>query len=139
MASMDLYRAKEKIIYKFISRELVCAYDNKRRLLLNSCNAFIPKIPNLSSLYILAILNSSLMEYYYHYNFNTVKVLKYNLQQLPIVVDMNHKETLEKYVSILVDDCKKEYIDKIDDMVFQLYNLSQNDIYEIRKFKGCVR
>ncbi|MFV0465729.1 MAG: N-6 DNA methylase [Lachnospiraceae bacterium] len=37
-APTELYRAPEKLLYRFISRQLVFAYDDKQTLSLNSCN-----------------------------------------------------------------------------------------------------
>ena len=141
IAPLELYRAKEKIIYKFICRELICAYDNRRKLMLNSCNAFIPHIANTSVLYILALLNSSVLQYYYHYNFDTIKVLKSNIKKLPLVVDSMYKETIERCMNVLVnenisDKIRNDYRDRLDDIIFQLYDLSQDDIHEIKRFCG---
>ena len=48
VAKDEFYRAKEKLVYKFISNKLVFAYDNQQSLTLNSANILIPLIPNYS-------------------------------------------------------------------------------------------
>lgn len=78
-----VYRAKEKLVYKFVSKNLVFAYDNQQRLFLNSANILIPKVQNHSIKTVLAFLNSKLFQYVYHTKFNELKVLKSNLLQLP--------------------------------------------------------
>ena len=59
MAPEELYRAKEKLIYKFISKNLVFAYDDLKRLTLNSANILIPEVPSYPIKVILALFNSS--------------------------------------------------------------------------------
>src|SRR3989338_588623 len=46
VAPIEKYRAKEKLIYRFIAKYLVFAYDDKQKLTLNSANIIIPNIPN---------------------------------------------------------------------------------------------
>lgn len=48
VASDAIYRAKEKLVYKFISKCLIFAYDDSGSLFLNSANILIPNIPNMS-------------------------------------------------------------------------------------------
>ena len=61
-----LYRAPEKLFYKFINKNLIFAYDNKKTLSLNSANILIPKFNNLNIKYILAVLNSDIANFIYH-------------------------------------------------------------------------
>ncbi|MCK4745078.1 N-6 DNA methylase, partial [Candidatus Parcubacteria bacterium] len=62
-APQEKYRAKEKLIYKFISKYLVFAYDDKQKLTLNSANIVIPKIPDYPIKIIAALFNSSLYQF----------------------------------------------------------------------------
>ena len=48
VAKDEIYRADEKLVYKFISKNLVFAYDNSKSLFLNSANILIPRIPGMS-------------------------------------------------------------------------------------------
>ena len=93
-APEEIYRAKEKLIYKFISQDLVFAFDDRQRLFLNSANTVIPNIPDMSIKTVLAFLNSRVMRYYYRIKFPGMKVLKSHLCELPfpeITADMNEK------------------------------------------------
>ena len=83
-APEKMYRAKEKLLYKFISKKLVFAYDDKQTLTLNSCNILIPKIEGLDIKYILGILNSDIVQFYFEKKFKSVKVLKSHIEQIPI-------------------------------------------------------
>ena len=82
-AAEDIYRAREKLVYKFISKRPVFAYDDKQRLFLNSANILIPKLEGYSIRNIMTFLNSELFEYIYVKKFNEIKILKGNLMELP--------------------------------------------------------
>ena len=64
-AKEEYYRAKEKLVYKFISKKLVFAYDNTGSLFLNSANILIPSIPNMSIKTVMAFLNTPLYQFLY--------------------------------------------------------------------------
>lgn len=64
VAPVEMYRAKEKLLYRFISEVPVFTYDDHQTLSLNSCNIVIPEIDGLEMKYILAILNSSVAAYF---------------------------------------------------------------------------
>jgi hypothetical protein len=78
------YRAAGKIVYRFISRNLICAYDDVGRLTLNSANLFIPHAGNYPAKAILALFNSLLYQFIFHKKFHSIKVLRTHLEQLPL-------------------------------------------------------
>lgn len=80
------YRAKEKLIYKFISSKLVFAYDDQGALTLNSANILIPKSGFIPIKVLLAYLNSSVAQFVFTQKFHTHKVLRGDLEKLPIPV-----------------------------------------------------
>lgn len=86
VASDAYYRAPEKLLYRFISESLVFAYDDQQTLSLNSCNILIPHVAGLPVKYILAVLNSRPVQFYYSRVFRSVKVLRASLEHLPIPV-----------------------------------------------------
>lgn len=139
VAGTNKYRAKEKLIYKFISDKLVFAYDNKQRLTLNSANILIPKIKNYPIKIVLALLNSSLYQFVYLKKFSTIKVLKGNLEQLPFPV-LSNKESNE--LISLVDKVLTKNIDlsEPDNYIMKLFKISatekdhiKNSVYNPRK------
>ena len=83
VAKDEIYRADEKLVYKFISKNLVFAYDNSKSLFLNSANILIPRIPGMSIKTVLAFLNSELFKFLYKSLFGEIKILKGNLLELP--------------------------------------------------------
>jgi len=98
-APEDIYRAPEKLFYRFINKHLIFAYDGTGLLSLNSCNILIPQIPGLSVKYVLAVLNSSVAQFVFEKKFNSVKVLRSHLEQIPI--PMADKETQRELVKMV--------------------------------------
>ena len=135
IAPTEYYRAKEKLLYRFICNQLVFAYDNKQTLSLNSCNIVIPQIQGLNIKYIMAILNSRIAQFYFKKQFNSVKVLRSHIEQIPI--PMISKEAQEEIISI-VDNLLEasdngivmELYNKLDLVLVDLYGFS-NDEYNI--------
>lgn len=132
VAPVQMYRAPEKLLYRFICNQLVFAYDNKQTLSLNSCNIVIPKIDGLHIKYILAILNSRIAQFVYIKEFNSVKVLRNHIEHIPIpIVSEKKQNEIIKLTDILIQGCtdNETYIiyDKLDDIIFGLWNLSDNE------------
>ena len=132
VASIDLYRADEKLFYKFISNKLVFAYDDKQILSLNSCNILIPRLKGLSIKYIMAVLNSSVAQFFFAKQFNSIKVLRSHIEQIPIPI-VEHKIQFE--IEVLVDeiihaddDNYQEKCDILDLKICKLYGLSDEEI-----------
>ena len=82
-AKDEFYRAKEKLVYKFVSNHLCFTYDDHQRLFLNSANILIPEVDGMSTKTVLAFLNSALFNFLYTKRFNDLKILKGNLSTLP--------------------------------------------------------
>ena len=132
-AKEEFYRAKEKLVYKFVSGKLCFTYDDKQRLFLNSANILIPDIDGMSIKTVLAFLNSSLFNFLYTKRFNDLKILKGNLCTLPFP-----KVTAEEdqKLSVLVDRALKGdtlAIDEIDALIYALYNIDSEEIALIMK------
>lgn len=127
-AKEEFYRAKEKLVYKFVSSRLCFAYDNTQSLFLNSANILIPEVEGMSIKTVLAFLNSSLFNFLYVKRFDDLKILKGNLCALPfpkITSDDDAKLTA------LVDEALKgdmEAVKEIDSLVFSLYQLDSEEI-----------
>lgn len=121
VAKDDIYRADEKLIYKFISKNLVFAYDDSKSLVLNSANVLIPRIPCMSAKTVLAFLNSSLYRFLYKSLFGEIKILKGNLMELPFPTI---SEETDKNLTKLVDEAlngDKESVKEIDDVINKLF------------------
>ena len=125
------YRAKEKLFYRFICDQLVFAYDEKQTLSLNSCNIVIPHIEGLSMKYIMAILNSRVAQFYFKKRFNSVKVLRSHIEQIPIpFVDERKQKKIIAQIDQLLASSPNERVkiyDKIDREISKLYNLTAEE------------
>ena len=128
-AKEALYRSTEKLIYRFIAKYPVVAYDNRQRLCLNSANVLIPDVDGMSVKSVAVLLNSSLYRYYYSLKFSDIKVLKGNLQQLPFPQLTAEQDRL---LSALVDDILMNGINThqqaaVDDAVYDLFHINDEE------------
>ncbi|MEK7121091.1 MAG: TaqI-like C-terminal specificity domain-containing protein, partial [Patescibacteria group bacterium] len=127
IAPRDYYERPEKLIYKFIGKNLVFVYDNEKRFSLNNANAIVPNIPNLNMKYILGVLNSDLIQFYYSKLFFTIRVLRSNLERLPILNATKAQQ--EKVISLVeklekAEDEKYQKLSKeLNDYIFGLYQI----------------
>lgn len=123
VAKDDVYRAEEKLVYKFISKNLVFAYDDSISLVLNSANILIPRIPGMSVKTVLAFLNSSTFRFLYKSLFGEIKILKGNLMELPFPEILPE---IDKKLTKLVDEVlkgNKEAMEVIDNEVAALFEI----------------
>ncbi|MDO8489454.1 MAG: N-6 DNA methylase [Candidatus Omnitrophota bacterium] len=131
VAPEDKYRAPEKLIYRFISKQLVFAYDCQKRLTLNSANVVIPRIKDYPIKAIMALFNSCLYQFIFQKKFSSIKVLRSHLEQLPL--PLWEESSLNK-LSAMADkaiDGDLEF-DKVDEFIFNQFNLSDCEIQRIR-------
>ena len=126
VAPIEKYRATEKLIYRFISDKLVFAYDDKQKLTLNSANILIPKINSYPIKVILALFNSSLYQFIYAKKFNTIKVLRGNLEELPLPIFSEEiYSKIIKYVDEIISSEKTH--NELDLLIFKLFNISESE------------
>ena len=133
VAKDEIYFASEKLIYKFISSKLVFAYDNQKRLVLNSANILIPQVDGMSVKTVMAFLNSELFQFVYSRMFGEVKVLKGNLCVLllpEITVKIN--EELNDIVTEIIAG-KSELDSVIQEKIYSLYGFDSQQIDYIRR------
>lgn len=126
VAPVEMYRAKEKLLYRFISEVPVFTYDDRQTLSLNSCNIVIPDIGGLEMKYILAILNSSVAAYFISKKFNSVKLLRSHIEQMPIpVVPMDVQVSIIKKVDRIMNSSENisGLYEDLDSDIMELYGL----------------
>lgn len=127
-----IFRAPEKLVYKFISKKLVFSYDDKGQLTLNSANILIPKIPGMPIKVAIAFLNSSIFQYLFMKKFSTHKVLRGDLESLPFPkISGEICERIEALVNLAISE--KTTIKEIDNIIFDSFNLSVEEILIIKK------
>jgi len=105
VAPMELYKAKEKLIYRFISDKLVFYCDNNQNYILNSANMLILNntFP-VSGQQLSDLLNSDFINWLFNNIFHTHKILRSDLEVLPVHVDYFHENKLfieEKYLNYI--------------------------------------
>lgn len=133
VAREEYYRAKEKLVYKFISNKLVFAYDNTASLFLNSANILIPQIPNMSIKTVLAFLNSELYQYLYCTLFSEIKILKGNLIELPFInITQEQDNLISSYVQYILNG-DDNYIMKVQEEIYKLFDINDLQIKYIRE------
>jgi len=111
VAPLDLYRSPVKLIYKFISSNLVFFHDTKQRFVLNSANILVLEDEDMiSSKQLCDLLNSEFMNWLFRNIFNTHKILRNDIETLPIHTDyfkkyseFNEKQYLE-YLNVEKDE-----------------------------------
>lgn len=134
-APIEMYRAKEKLLYRFICQVPVFTYDNQQTLSLNSCNIVIPEIDGLEMKYVLAVLNSSVAAYFISKKFNSVKLLRSHIEQMPIpIVPMDIQAAVIKKVDRIMGfpgDISGLYVD-LDRDIMKLFGLDAGQIRTIQ-------
>ncbi len=104
VAPLEMYQAKEKLMYKFISSDLCFYCDTEQRYVLNSANLLIPDNVGVTGEELTALLNSEIMNWLFKKLFSTHKVLRGDLEYLPIHVDYfvnNHTFSETDYLNYL--------------------------------------
>lgn len=137
VAPTNLYRADEKLIYRFICDSLVFAYDNDQTLTLNSANIVIPKIEGLNIKYIMAILNSRVIQYYFNNKYKSVKILRAHIESLPIpVISSELQSQITHKVDCLLESNDPSEIslvyEEIDTEITRIFGLSDSDYEKIK-------
>ena len=106
VADLRYYKSQDKIIYRFISSKIVCYHDTEQRYILNSANLFVLNdgFP-VTYHQLVSLLNSDFMNWLFRSIFNTHKILRSDLELLPIFHeyfkenDVFSEETFKDYMT----------------------------------------
>jgi predicted RNA methylase len=138
VAPDDVYRAKVKLIYKTISKNLRFALDTSGALSTNSANIVIPDIPGYSAITVMALLNNPLYSFLHQKLFGGVnKVAKENLQALPF-------PELSSKLQIQLENLVKEAVlnsdyDSLDSFVqTEIFKLTPLEIRHVKSAIGAT-
>lgn len=128
-AKEEYFRAPEKLVYRFIAKHPIVAYDNKQRLCLNSANILIPQVETLSVKSVSAFLNSTLYQYLYVIHCSDLKVLKGNLCKLPFPsVSPEEDSAISQLVDkVLSDGLSPDLSEMIDEAINRLFRITQDE------------
>ena len=128
-AKAEYFRASEKLIYRFIAKYPIVAYDDKQCLCLNSANILIPDLDSIAVKSVAALLNSSLYHYYYSMKFSDIKVLKGNLQTLPfpkLTADQD-RELSDLVTTFQSVGYSEEHQRCLDNVVYSIFGITPSE------------
>lgn len=125
---------KNKIIIRKTGKHLIAALDTKGSIIEQSLYGIICLDERFSPYYILGLLNSKLIQWYY-LNFlitnanSTPQIKKFSLDRIPIINSSTvYANNIEKLVSKLIHQREQNdmFEKKLDEAIFQLYNIDYN-------------
>lgn len=140
VAPIRLYRAPAKLVYRFISKRLVFAYDDRQYLTLNSANILIPAVPGYPIKLILALLNSSVYQFIFQRRFHSIKILRSHLEALPLphMSPDLQQAILDRVDRLLPATAPVQALlhREIGQLVAQVFSLTPEEITHIRQQVG---
>jgi len=142
----EVFECPEKILVRQVGKYPICAYDNEQFYTLNTIYNIIIKDKSFDTKYVLAVLNSKLMqniwkEIYPEQKNVFPRLKKEQLVEIPIpIVSFEQQKQITKIVDqILVEKKKNPNADtsalerEADQKVYELYGLSPEEIAVIIK------
>ncbi|MBE5834214.1 MAG: hypothetical protein E7309_06215 [Butyrivibrio sp.] len=127
IAPEKMYHNPEKLLYRFIASYPVVARDTNGYLTLNSCNIMIPQKKDISAEYIMAVLNSDAVRFYFTHSWKTLKILRSHLESIPIPDPGNDQETIISLVRKIEKSPKHECLEllaELNNVINRLYGIS---------------
>lgn len=137
----DIFLKDEKLLFRRVSSNLVFAYDNNQFFALNTLVVVTIKdkyLGKYSLKYLLSILNSKLVNYYYFHKYKSTKNVFSEIQARSvglIPIPLISLSDQQKFISIVddilsadKDDILKQYDDRINEMVYKLYDLTDDEV-----------
>lgn len=133
--NIDKLTCKNKIVIRKTGKRIIAALDKEGNIIEQSLYGIISIKEKISHKYILGILNSKLIQWYY-LNFlvtnlnSTPQIKKYSLDRIPIK-DCSLKELrrIEDLVDMIISTTKERMIleEELDKSIFDLYGISKVD------------
>lgn len=141
----DIFLSDEKLFCRRVSSNLICSYDNEKLFALNTLVVInLRKESPYKLKFILALLNSRLLNYIYKNKYKSTKKVFSEIQarslgMLPIA-PMGNQEEIINLVDEIIKQKKndlsantEELQYKIDELVMNLYRLNEEEKEIIRK------
>jgi DNA-binding transcriptional MerR regulator len=131
------FRAKEKLVYRFITDRFIFAYDDKQTLTLNSANILIPN-SSIPIKVVLAILQSKVIHFIFRVKFNSIKVLRKHIEAMPLFI---FSDKVNKKLEDLVDKAIRSQgsdvnliVAKLDDLIYKQIGMTEAEIAVIDNY-----
>lgn len=142
-----IFLENPKILTRQTANRIVAAWDEEKHYALNTIHVTIPRTPSIDLRLILALYNSSLLNYYYRIVFPDTEKLfpqvkTVNVEKLPVPRVNGASERLKELVDELLAHAKSngkmngertKLMEQIDKEVFSLYKLSDDQIARIKR------
>ncbi|MDR0485414.1 MAG: N-6 DNA methylase, partial [Elusimicrobiota bacterium] len=125
VAKDEIYRSPQKLVYKFISDRLIFAYDDKKRLFLNSANILLPKIKGMGAKTVLLFLNSELFQFVYKQKFSDIKILRGNLSELPFAEIDGAANNEFEFLADMIFRGNNDAVAKVQNRIYSLYGIAE--------------
>ena len=135
VASDEIYRAEQKLVYKTVNKQIKVAIDTNGSLTTNSANILIPNLKQIDIYTVMGFLNSRLYSYLNIKLFGGVnKISKENLQNLPLpkISEADNLNIKNLVIQVMESENSTElesYINK------NIYGLSKK---EVEYIENCV-
>jgi adenine-specific DNA-methyltransferase len=134
--NLDKLRYKGKIVIRKTGREIVSAIDYDGNVIEQSLYGIIVNSEAIYPEYILGILNSKLMKWYYRNfmvtNYRSMpQIKKYSLDRIPIRICDTHKEEYIRNIVLNIINCTDEneikiLQGKLDNIIFSIYGIHED-------------
>ena len=133
-----------KIIVQNLAYRIVATCDEDH-MVLDTVNTLILNNEDYDHKYILAILNSQLMNFYFRYMISNKAELNIHLDapylgELPIRKNQTHEKELIKLVDLVLksNGKNKDVLNKINDKVYEIYNISQENSESLKDLASSI-
>jgi hypothetical protein len=122
-------------VYRFISKSIVMAYDDRQRLTLNSANMVIPRVDGYPIKAVLALFNSVPYQYIFQKKYFSIKVLREHIEQLPL--PLLDRGVLRRMV-VMADEIieGRGSLEEMDDFIMDQFLLKTAERIHIRRSVG---
>ncbi|HPS57327.1 MAG TPA: N-6 DNA methylase [Spirochaetota bacterium] len=130
-APEKVFRCGEKLVYRYISDRLVFAHDSYGRLTLNSANILVPEIHGIPMKYVMGLFNSTVYQFIFRKKFNSLKVLRSHIEELPVPVISESQ--MKNFMDVVERMEHGGSMDELDDSVCRIFGLDEKDTRHIKK------
>ena len=146
----EIFEVSEKILVRQVGKHPICSYDNQKYYTLNTIYNIIITDCRFSTKYVLALLNSKIMQIIWKEIYPEQKDIfprlkKEQLVEIPIpILDKEHQQKIEEIVDSIIEIKNSDSFadtsildNEIDYMVYELYGLTEEEIMVIESDMSC--